>query len=186
VKYQAEIDTIRATHPDGYNVSCEPQVGEMLYALVRLCQPVVAVEIGCFLGFSTYHILSALAANGTGKLYAIEGRDFQQTFRDKPECVFMLGDSHQLVPTLPPVDFAFVDGDHSYVGLSMDIAALMPKLRIGSVVVFHDTESYDGTLKAVAELPKVFEKVTLPTPIVPERALWEGKPSGITIVRKVA
>jgi predicted O-methyltransferase YrrM len=183
VKYQAQIDTARLKRPEGVHVSCEPQVGELLYALVRLKQPVVAVEIGVFLGFSGFYICSALAANGSGKLYAIDGQDYKSGIGELPECEFRQGDSRLLVPHLPMLDFAFVDGDHSYAGTKADFENLRPKLNPGALLVFHDAYSYDDVGKVVAELPPEFERVLLPTPILPERALAYGKPSGVAVVR---
>lgn len=37
-----------------------------------------------------------------------------------------------------PVDYLFLDGDHSYAGLMDDLAAWLPKLKVGSVLGFHD------------------------------------------------
>ena len=36
------------------------------------------------------------------------------------------------------IDFAYVDGDHSYEGVKADLAALFPKMRLGGVMAFDD------------------------------------------------
>lgn len=38
-----------------------------------------------------------------------------------------------------PVDMLFIDGDHSYAGVTRDIQAWLPHLRSGGLVLFHDT-----------------------------------------------
>lgn len=46
--------------------------GQVLYALVRALRPAQIVEIGCWLGCSATHMLTALEANGKGKLISID------------------------------------------------------------------------------------------------------------------
>jgi predicted O-methyltransferase YrrM len=50
------------------------------------------------------------------------------------------GDSTETLPAtrLPPIDFAFVDGGHSYETVSADWRNLRPKLSPGALVVFDD------------------------------------------------
>lgn len=57
----------------------------------------------------------------------------------------MISDSHApavrqaLTPWENRVDFAYVDGDHSYRGLRQDIFLVMPLLREGAIMALHDT-----------------------------------------------
>ena len=182
MKYQAEIAAARQKRPEGVHVSCEPQVGELLYALIRLAQPGVAVELGVFLGYSSYYMLSALAANGRGKLYAVDREDCGSGVQNAPECVFIQGDSRAVVPGLPMMDFVFIDSDHSYNVTRAETDLLLPKLNPGAVLVFHDA-SFDGVAQVVAELPPQFQRISLPTPVLPDRALIRGRPSGLAVVR---
>ena len=39
---------------------------------------------------------------------------------------------------MPVVDFMFIDGDHTYDGLLMDIKTFAPLVRPGGIVAFHD------------------------------------------------
>lgn len=50
------------------------------------------------------------------------------------------GDSAQVGTAwqLGGVDLLFIDGDHSYAGVKRDIAAWIPHVKPGGVVVFHD------------------------------------------------
>ena len=43
-----------------------------------------------------------------------------------------------------PLDFAFVDGDHSIVGMLADSLAVIDYLREGAVALYHDSSSLQG------------------------------------------
>ena len=53
------------------------------------------------------------------------------------------------------IDFAYVDGDHSYDGVRADLAALFPKMRVGGVMAFDDYHRRgwwgDGVIRAINE-----------------------------------
>lgn len=53
------------------------------------------------------------------------------------------------------IDFAYVDGDHSYEGVKADLAALFPKMRTGGVMAFDDYHRRgwwgDGVIRAINE-----------------------------------
>ena len=73
-------------------------------------------------------------------------------------CLEIIDDSHapkvreQLLPYAGRLDFAFVDGDHSYRGLKQDIFLTKELLRPGGVMVLHDTA-------AVGDCKKVFDEL---------------------------
>jgi predicted O-methyltransferase YrrM len=50
------------------------------------------------------------------------------------------GDSTKTVPSteLPPIEFAFIDGGHTYETVAADWSNIKPKLAAGAVVVFDD------------------------------------------------
>ncbi len=50
-----------------------------------------------------------------------------------------------------PLGVAFVDGDHSYEGVTQDIALVRPLLRSGSLLVLHDIVACDGVRRAWEE-----------------------------------
>jgi hypothetical protein len=68
----------------------------------------------------------------------------------------IIGDSHaeetrtRLLPFARQVDFAFVDGDHSYRGLRQDIFLTKELLKLGGHMALHDTA-------AVGDCKKVFD-----------------------------
>lgn len=57
----------------------------------------------------------------------------------------LISDSHadevrtKLAPYENKIDFAFVDGDHSYKGLRQDIFLVTPLLKDGGIMALHDT-----------------------------------------------
>ncbi len=73
-------------------------------------------------------------------------------------CLELIDDSHsprvreQLLPYAGKVDFAFVDGDHSYRGLKQDIFLTKELLRPGGLMVLHDTA-------AVGDCKKIFDEL---------------------------
>lgn len=66
----------------------------------------------------------------------------------------VIDDSHaprvreKLLPYAGKIDFAFVDGDHSYRGLRKDIFLTKEILRLGGIMVLHDTAAM-GDLKRI-------------------------------------
>lgn len=53
------------------------------------------------------------------------------------------------------IDFAYVDGDHSYEGVSADLKSLFPKMRVGGIMAFDDYHRRgwwgDGVIRAINE-----------------------------------
>jgi cephalosporin hydroxylase len=53
------------------------------------------------------------------------------------------------------ISFAYVDGDHSYEGVSADLAALFPKMKRGGIMAFDDYHRRgwwgDGVIRAINE-----------------------------------
>lgn len=57
-----------------------------------------------------------------------------------------------------PIDFLFIDGDHSYEGVKMDYEMYSPLVRAGGLVGFHDI-SYDSEI----QVGKFFKTIDCPT-----------------------
>lgn len=72
----------------------------------------------------------------------------------------VIGDSHtpetrnKLLPYANQVDFAFVDGDHSYKGLRQDIFLTKELLKLGGHMVLHDTSAFDDCRRVYDDLLK--------------------------------
>lgn len=130
----------------------------LLYGLVRALKPQIAVEIGSAQGKSACYIGAALKDNGGGKLVAID-----------PHCPTAWNDTGAVdsFSTMQsnlrrarvqdfveirrqfssqaaggwelPIDFLFLDGDHTYEGVKRDWEAFSPFVTKSGIVVFHDT-----------------------------------------------
>lgn len=134
-----------------------PQISvpELLYLRwgVRTFRPRTVVEIGSFNGASTSLMADQLRQLDTGKIYAIDlfsqstegkghGGDYWKIF-DKTMQPYtgwfekVEGDS-KTVPWDRPIDFLFIDGDHSEAGVSADIHKYTPFVKVGGCVFLHD------------------------------------------------
>jgi predicted O-methyltransferase YrrM len=132
--------------------------GWLLHGLVRSMKPEVCVEVGSAHGFSTCLIALALHQNLRGHLWAIDPHEVNFWSDDNPENTLQslqrnlarVGVTQRVsivqkrtteakddLPAL--IDFAFIDGDHSYEGVKQDWEILAPRMNPFGVVVFHDT-----------------------------------------------
>ena len=73
---------------------------------------------------------------------------------------WIIDDSVQAAQTLYDLDFAYIDGDHSYNGVKRDIEAYWPKIKKGGVLCGHDYQkrwtSLEGCVRAVEEHGKKY------------------------------
>lgn len=131
--------------------------GWLLHGLVRSMKPEFCVEIGSAQGWSTCLIAMALEQNLHGKLMAIDPHIPNDWSHGDPDHTIdalranlkALGLGHRVeivrkvtadaVGDLPErIDFAFIDGDHSFEGVKTDWDTIRPRLSPWAVVVFHD------------------------------------------------
>jgi predicted O-methyltransferase YrrM len=154
------------SEPASFPASVFPPVGRFLYTLMRLIRPRMALEVGCFVGYSSICIAQAMEENGFGHLHSFD------LFMHRPdlqspvagECAdslvvarahlqhaglahrvnFHKGDSAPEIRRLfgegkEMFDFAFIDGDHTIQGCLADWRAVDELLADGGVVLLHDT-----------------------------------------------
>lgn len=137
-------------------------------------QPILAVEIGSFLGASSCFISSALSHNS--RLYCIDTwgnhamkyseedteneRDTYEEFRNNTQkyrnrIVEIRKWSTEAIDDLIKqrirIDFLFIDGDHSYEAVNKDWELYSALLDVNSVVAFHDTGWADGVNRVISE-----------------------------------
>ncbi len=159
--------------PNTFPTAVDQATVELLYSLVRLSQPEIVVDIGTAKGNSAIAIGQALADNGMGKVYTIDPEE-QELVRIairkshlQKQIKYCIGYSTKVVPqlSLPRVDFAFIDGDHAYAHVRADYDLVKHKIPSGGLLVFHDTNLFEGPKRVVEELKKegLFECVSLPT-----------------------
>lgn len=63
--------------------------------------------------------------------------------RFRNRAVFLRGDSNLMAFEVPDgtLSLVYIDGDHSYPGVTSDINSWLPKLMVGGVMAFHDYEN---------------------------------------------
>lgn len=98
-------------------------------------------EIGCYDGGSS-RFLSRFAENMTTIDNHSPARFDTTTLDPKCNYLYIGGDSHdpKVIQNVSEQnwDFAFIDGDHSYEGVRADFQNVLPYLKKGTPVVFHD------------------------------------------------
>src|SRR5262245_29850829 len=96
-----------------------PEVGRLLYALVRANRPNMIVEFGTSFGLSAIHLAAALRDNGAGKLITTErsAAKAEQAKKNLAEAGLLelvqirLGDAREsLKTTSADIDFLVLDG----------------------------------------------------------------------------
>ena len=110
----------------------------------------VICEIGPYEGKTSV----AFAKNTTGKVYSVDpcfkGRlgipygywiaRLHSTRSDTRNLVFLQGFSKEVAATFKlPIDFLFIDGDHSYEAVKIDWANWYPKIVEGGIIALHDS-----------------------------------------------
>ncbi len=131
----------------------------------RLSSDSVVLEIGSYLGLSSSLICKNL--NADSKLYCIdtwendamsEGkRDTYELFNKNMQAyanrfVALRGRSDVVVKSWDtPIDFLWIDGDHSYEGCYADLSNWFPFVKKGGWVGLHDYRHPCGVKDAVAK-----------------------------------
>jgi predicted O-methyltransferase YrrM len=148
----------------------------VLYAYMRAQPPRTVVEIGSYLGRSTVFFALALRnSNPRGRVLAIDphtgdrqlldrlGTERLSTFElFRQHCqatgVNDLVEAHVATSVevargwSGPVDLLYVDGWHSYEGVTADGEAWLPHLAPRGVVVFDDYNAYDEVRAGIHDL----------------------------------
>jgi predicted O-methyltransferase YrrM len=146
---------------------------QALSGVVRKLKPDLAIEIGMANGVSTRAILSAI---GGGKLISIDPYQSTQWGSEGIKAVADMASSHQLIElpdylALPQllasstrIDFAYVDGWHTFDYVLVDFFYLDKMLRVGGVVGFNDCgmAATHKVLKFVTRHRKYVEMPVLP------------------------
>lgn len=193
-------------HGHGYFKSIEPRQNsaeiEELYKLVCELAPERTLEIGTAKGGTLYLWTRAASSDATivsvdlpggefGGAYPSCRIPFYQSFARSDQKLHLLrADSHH-PQTLQrvreffdnqPIDFLFIDGDHSYDGVRADFLHYGPLVRPGGLIAFHDILPRPdipeiGVDRFWAELRQSYETVEV---IGPEES---GRKIGIGLIR---
>lgn len=127
-----------------------------LLSILRRDPPKRLLEIGTFGGGALYFF--ARVADPSAKIYSIDikyprnSRDLYKGLAVRNQTITLLErDSHDPMTLRrlhslldKPLDFIFVDGDHSYEGVSLDYNMYYPLLRERGLMAFHDIHEWEG------------------------------------------
>jgi predicted O-methyltransferase YrrM len=131
-----------------------PEVGQLLYVLVRMRRPKIAVEFGASFGLSGIHIAAALRDNGEGRLITTELNAFKtgravEHFRQAGLADLIelrQGDAFETLTGVRGIDFLMLDGWKSlYLPL---LQRLEPVLSPGCLVAADDINLMHDLLKS--------------------------------------
>jgi predicted O-methyltransferase YrrM len=147
------------------------QVAE-LRALYEICsglpEKAIALEIGSHLGASTCYITAGLK-NINGHLLCVDTwnnetmpEGMQNTFAefqkntsgvsDLITPVRKLSSEIQDSDIMSPLDFVFIDGDHSYKGAKSDFEKIEPFMSEDGIIAFHDCcLAFEGVVRTIGE-----------------------------------
>jgi predicted O-methyltransferase YrrM len=136
-----------------------PREAHLLFSLVRRRRASTCLELGALLGLSAAYQGAALELSGHGRLVTIEGAT---SLADRARTnlaslglkrVEVVAGRFQdvlpgLLPTLAPIDHAFIDGHHDGEATIGYFRALMPYTANTAVLVFDDIDWSRGMRQA--------------------------------------
>jgi|TARA_R110001583_G_scaffold16234_12_gene66284 predicted O-methyltransferase YrrM len=165
------------------NISSQPRsnsYGKFLTRYCEFCEYKTIVEIGVKKGVTTRLLIRAAQKTG-GKVFGYDLFDPQGVYSDSSvasrqrvnytlstKCGLDKGlykltmadtlsdefDEKLKNDTGGKIDFAFIDGDHSYEGIKNDFLKVYPYLSPGGSIVLDDTYTHVGCRKFILELRK--------------------------------
>jgi predicted O-methyltransferase YrrM len=154
----SEIETTGQTVlPTGESVSIHSNIGHESGRVIRhaieVAKPRLACEVGLAFGMSTLYILDAMAIHGRGRLIGMDPAQHDHTwrggglhnvrragfaesyeFREQPSQVVL----PQLAAAGTRIQFAFIDGWHTFDHALVDFFFVDQMLDVGGVVVLDD------------------------------------------------
>ncbi|SEH06711.1 class I SAM-dependent methyltransferase [Candidatus Venteria ishoeyi] len=153
----AEMDQLPCAHPASVN----QDVANTYFALTKMWRPLLVIEIGCFIGFSTQHFAEALRRQGFGKIISIDAFDWDveisrgmenrqnvaEYYRRKAGAediiTFIKGYSTEIYPQIQAqlqcsIDLLYIDGDHCINGAFADFNTYYNDVRVGGHIILHD------------------------------------------------
>lgn len=160
------FDSRTVSRPDGsqigYHSGISPEEGRFIQYLIRENRPKTTLEVGCAYGVSSLFICEAMKENG-GEAHIIidpfqstnwEGIGMANLARaGLAHLVEMIEEpSYLALPSLVrsgrKIDFALIDGIHTFDYVLTDFFFIDLLLNVGGIVVFDDA-SYSGIRKAI-------------------------------------
>jgi predicted O-methyltransferase YrrM len=151
----------------------------LLYSLIKLTRPLVCVEVGTYLGYGACYMARALQENGSGSLTCIDCWQLPNpawrhgSVRDHFESNLKTCGVRDLVRLIEgksdevvwpeKIDFAYIDGWHSYQTTKHDF--LKCQAAGASCICFDDAVSVIGPRMVVDEIKKdpAWQVIQLPS-----------------------
>lgn len=139
--------TVASHYPDYYMI--EDRTALLLYTLVRRSKPQLVLEIGVADGRATQVILSALDANGSGRLVSADIKSDvggaaaghpRWTLRVHSTKVSSSRQVRELVEQVGSPDLFFHDGSHTYYDQYQECLVAWRAMRSGSLLVSDDVD----------------------------------------------
>ncbi len=140
------------------------RIAQIIHRIVKKYNYQYAIELGTSLGFTTMYIANALPSEayfttieGAPEIAAVAQEHLQHL---KPSCKVdvRIGNFNHCLPEvlheLPQVDFAFIDGNHTYEATMRYFEMLLPKVTANSVLIFDDIYWSAGMTRAWNEIKK--------------------------------
>jgi predicted O-methyltransferase YrrM len=156
---RAELASADAT-PFVRWMSIAPVWGRFLMRTVRELAPRSCLELGTGFGISAAYQAAALELNGAGTLTTVErdeglGGVAEEGFarlglQRRVELSHVLADTslRGVLEAIRPIDYAFLDADHTESATLAHFRTLLPHLRDGALVVLDDVNWSDGMRRA--------------------------------------
>ena len=128
--------------------------GFLYYGLVRSLRPRHIVVVGSGFGFSVVCLALAMRDNGAGAVSFIDPSDDSarvkehfQRFRVEDKVTHFRMTSAEFFDRyderkLPPIDLAFIDGNHAFADVRHDFISAMRWTHRNSYLLLHDTNLY--------------------------------------------
>ena len=151
------VQTGRTVLPSGEEVEATSYIdqacGSLLQKVIRTIRPKVGVEVGLAFGISTLYILEAMRDSGGEKLIGMDpaqhddhwrGGGLHNVCRAGLESLYEFHEntSQQVLPGLvgqgQTIQFAFIDGWHTFDHTLIDFFYIDQMLEVGGTVVFDD------------------------------------------------
>lgn len=148
LQYTVE-DQHRRAEEEGWgwngDMKTESELIDLIYSLIRVTKPDIAVETGTYRGHGTQAISKALEANARGHLWTVEldpPGDYPKTERT----TFVTANSIEWSAKDAPagINFAFVDCSSDYRDRVKVFANLWSRMTPGGIICVHDIYFLDG------------------------------------------
>ena len=154
--------------------SCSEEFGPLMQQLISFNRYKTIVEIGVACGTTTLYLCNGCKTNG-GKVYGFDVWESHGQWSQFPALSSKQDVEHylnsnnvhnyalykqntkevnfnNLLNSIGVIDFAFIDGDHSYDGVKNDFDKIYNRMSSSGMIVFHDTLVIDGCREFMIDL----------------------------------